>query len=168
MVKKQFLTFYLDDSLWGINILLIREINRNLEITHVDGAPEFVHGLLNLRGQIVTVIDTGIQLGLGPRKIGKKSCCIILKAFSETAEIDDTGNYDDGACEDIAGLLVDDAGNVVTVDSEEIKTPPANVAGVEGKYISGVVKLENELMNVLDVKALLCLEREKVQNSVGG
>ena len=57
MALKQFASFYLGDNLFGIDVRLIREINRNIDITVVDSAPEFVRGLLNLRGQIVTVID---------------------------------------------------------------------------------------------------------------
>jgi chemotaxis signal transduction protein len=67
----------------GINILFLREINRHIDLTPVDLAPSYVCGLMNLRGQIVTVIDLGVRLGLPPRKITAETGCIVLKSFKE-------------------------------------------------------------------------------------
>ena len=83
MENRQFITFYLGEDLFGLDILLVREINRHLELTRVDRTPEFVRGLMNLRGQIVTVLDLGIRLGIGARAIERESSCIVLKTRGE-------------------------------------------------------------------------------------
>ena len=79
MGVKQFVTFRLDNRLLGIDILKVREINRVLDITPVQHAPGYVRGLVNLRGQTITVFDLGTRLGLPPRGITGCSHNIILK-----------------------------------------------------------------------------------------
>ncbi len=133
---KLFVTFRIDEYLLGIDILKVREINRVLDITYVQHAREYIRGLINLRGQTVTVFDLGIRLGLKIRKITEASHNIVLKA-------------------DLVGLLVDSIGDVVEAREEEIEQPPANVGGITGKFIEGVVKLEDELLILLSVEKIL-------------
>ncbi len=154
MAEKQFSTLYIDNAAFGINILLIREINRNMEITPVDMSPQYVRGLMNLRGQIVTVIDLGMKLGLEPRKIKSSSQIIVLKKSQEIANLSDGENE---TTEDLVGLLVDRVGNVVSVDTEKIEQPPANIGSVDGRFLSGVIKMESELIVTLKIGKILSL-----------
>ncbi len=154
MAEKQFSSVYLDNTLFGIDILMIREINRNLELTSVDQAPEYVRGLLNLRGQIVTVLDLGIRLGKSAREIDAGSRCVVLKTVSELPNVD---HLNDTTTEDMVGILIDRVGDMVTVDDGKIEPPPANVNGVDGQYINGIIKLKDDIMVILNISAVLKL-----------
>ncbi|MBF0495557.1 MAG: chemotaxis protein CheW [Deltaproteobacteria bacterium] len=136
MFIRQFVTFRIDGRLMGIDILNVREINRALDITPVQHAPAYVRGLINLRGQPVTVFDMGVRLGLEARKIDDETNNIILE-------------------NDLVGLLVDSIGEVIPVESDELQPPPANVNGITGEFIEVVVRLEEELLVVLSADRIL-------------
>jgi len=157
-MEKQFASFYLGNSLFGIDVLLIREINRNLDITHVDPAPDFIVGLMNLRGQIVTVVDSGVRLNLGRREITQSSCCIVLKTNRELQRYKSEGFEIENTSNDIVGLMVDKIGDMIHADKKDIEPPPANAYGVDGKYLDGVIKLEKELLITLKMEEILSHE----------
>lgn len=150
MADRQFCTFYLDEALFGIDIMLVREINRQLDMTPVHHLPAHIRGLLNLRGQIITVLDTGMQLGLGPRTITPHSRSLILK-FSDEAQAE---SMQHAASIELVGLLVDRVGDVVRVHEGDIERPPANVGDVSGKFLTGVVKLDRGLLSLVKVKEI--------------
>ncbi len=156
-MQRQFTTFYLGDSLFAIDVLLVREINRNLDITNVDPSPDFVMGLMNLRGQIVAVTDLGIRLNLGKREITNKTCCIVLKTNQELERIINEGLITEKTSNDFVGLVVDRISDMITVENDNIEPPPANMNGVDGKYLNGVVKLEKDLIATLKVKEILAM-----------
>lgn len=164
-MDKQYSTFYLGDALFGVDILLVNEVNRQLDMTVVDQAPPYVRGLLNLRGQIVTVVDLGVRLGLGPRKITPESRIVVLKTSSEIAVRGDMEEIDDDTCQDVVGLLVDRIGDMVDAPEEALEAPPANVGGVDGKYLSAVANLDRGLMVALKLREVLNLENESAGQS---
>lgn len=133
---KQYVTFKVDEDLFGIDVLMVREVNRVLDITPVPKAPPYVRGLVNLRGQTVTVFDLGICLGLAPRTITEASHNVVLK-------------------QDLVGLLVDSIGNMVQCSELDIEPPPANSGSLKNKLIEGVMKLDRELLVILGTKRLL-------------
>lgn len=155
MAEKQFTTFYLDEDYLGIDIKVVREIYRNPEITPVALAADYVCGLLNLRGQVITVIDLGVKLGRDPRLINKKSSCIVLKANALTRKSD---NASDKTAADHVAILVDKIGDVISVDESLWTSPPAHSGSVDGRFISGVITRENSLLVTLDVHELLALD----------
>ena len=152
MSEMQFSTFYLDNARFGVDIILVREINRQLQITPVHKLSEYVRGLINLRGQIVTVLDLGIKLGIGAREITEHSRCIILKTREDMALQDLQSRLGDEAPTDLVGLLVDRIGDVVTIDHTDIESPPANVGEIDGTFMNGVVKLDGELLSILKLQ----------------
>lgn len=131
-------TFYVGDALCGMDILDIQEINKHTKMTDVPQSPEYVMGILNLRGQIVTVIDLGKKLGLSSIELSDESRNIIVKSEDESI-----------------GLLVDALADVVPADSEKVEPAPANMGGVQGKYFQGVFKTENSLIGILDVEEVM-------------
>ena len=131
-------TFYVGDSLYGINILKIQEINKHLDVTVVPKAPDYVQGVLNLRGRIVTVIDLGKKLGLSPIDPSKNNRNIIVDSHDEQI-----------------GFLVDSISDVLQAESDKIEPAPANIGGVQGSFFKGVLKTENKLIGVLDVEEVL-------------
>jgi purine-binding chemotaxis protein CheW len=157
MNEEKFVSFYLDDAMYVINIMIVREISRDMGILHVNQAPDFIRGLLNLRGQIATILDIGIRLGLEPRKIVSLSRCIILKTLSEQEDYlgDETSSR--GTAEDAVGLLVDRVGDIIRISSDEIESPPANVIDGNMKYIGGVVKLRDEVMVIINTEGILSI-----------
>ena len=155
MREQQFVSFLMNDQLFGIDILLVREIIRNVDYTPVEHAPEAVRGLLNLRGQIITVLDLSPILGLPPREQTRDSRCIILKTAEEVAPLLDAGLIEDEMNCDAIGLLVDGISDVVKAKEECIESPPANANGLDAAHLSGVIKLENNLLLVLALKSLV-------------
>lgn len=153
---KQFTTFKLDDQLFGIEVLLVREINQQTEITPVPQAASYIRGLINLRGQIVTIFDLGARLGLGPRLIGAKSHNVLLKTNDELAPVRVRENRADlTTAADPVGLLVDAVGDVVEAAETEIEPPPPNIGAVDARFLAGVVKLDAEVLVILEVAELL-------------
>ena len=158
----QFATFRLDEQLFGVNVLLVREINQQTDFTPAQHAPDHVRGLINLRGHIVTILDLGVRLGLGPREVGPESHNIILKNDDELAQIHMDEHADNlRTAPDTAGLLVDAVGDVVATDEQEIEPPPASIGEVSGRFVTGVVKLPNDLLVLLDVAATLAADLQE-------
>ncbi|WP_028579177.1 chemotaxis protein CheW [Desulfogranum japonicum] len=138
-------TFYVGDALCGMDILKVQEINKLMEMTKVPQAPEYVLGILNLRGQIVTIIDLRRKLGLGTTNLGNDPRNIIVNAPGEHI-----------------GLLVKSISDVVMADPDKIEPAPANMSGIQGTFFTGVYKTENKLIGILDTKEVLRLETENI------
>lgn len=153
MPETKYASFRINGSLFGIDIMLVREINRNVDITTVDKAPSFVRGLINLRGQIVTILDVAAKLGISNAREVGEPCCVILKTTSELGHRHP--DLVDQAVSDPVGLLVDEIGDIITVGDKAIETPPANIGGVDRRFLIGVIKLESDLMAVLKASEVL-------------
>jgi len=132
-------TFFCKNYQFGIDILKVHEINKQVTLTMVPQAPECVLGLMNLRGRIVTIIDLSKKLGLSHNNNNEKETKIII-VYSQDEYI---------------GLLVDQVGDVVHVAIEKIEPPPVNINGLVKKYLTGVLKTDNSLIGVLNVDAVL-------------
>lgn len=135
----QFVTFKVDGHLLGVEIVRVREVNRVLAGTPVQHARPYVMGLVNLRGQIVTLFDLGLRLGLGPRRLTPQTHNVVLKA------------------EDV-GLVVDEIGEVVEVAQDDLEGPPANLGGMAREFVAQVAKLNQGLLVILAVDQLLALD----------
>lgn len=137
--ELQFSCFYLGDSLYGYEIDLVQEVNDELSITEVPLSQDFIVGIMNLRGQIITVIDQQKKIGLPTTNITKQSRVIIIKNRSE-----------------YIGLLVDRIAEVVQCQQKDISPPPSNINGLQGKLFKGVIQTpQNELLALLDIDAVL-------------
>ncbi|MGM0642288.1 MAG: chemotaxis protein CheW [Thermodesulfobacteriota bacterium] len=133
---KQFISFRIEDFLLGVDIRQVREINQFLEITPVQHAPAYIRGLVNLRGQIITVFDVAVKLGLPARTICPTTHNIVLK-------------HED------AGFLADEIGDVMDIEESNIEVPPVNMSNEMARYVEGVVRLENELFMILSPAGIL-------------
>lgn len=131
-------TFFIGDALCGIDILNIQEINRHMEATWVPQSPDYVIGVLNLRGRIVSVIDLGKKLGLSPIKKSKDSRNIIIQSQDEQI-----------------GFMVDRISDVLLAEKDKIEPAPANIGGLQGRYFKGVFKTKDSLIGVLDIEEAL-------------
>lgn len=135
------LTFYLCGTLCGIDIGAAKEINRKITYTSVPRAKAHVLGLLNLRGQVVTLLDLGQILNLKHIGERKNSHCIILKARPEDP--------------DQVGFFVDKLGDVIDVSSDMCELTPTNMIDTENHFIYEVVKLEDEIVLILDLSKIV-------------
>jgi purine-binding chemotaxis protein CheW len=131
-------TFYVGEALCGMDILKVQEINKLIEMTRVPQAPEYVLGILNLRGEIVTIVDLGKKLRLKSTEMSDKTRNIIVSSNGEHI-----------------GLMVERISDVTQAEWANVEAPPANIGGVQGKYFIGVFKTEDRLIGILDVEKVL-------------
>lgn len=131
-------TFYIGEALCGMDILNVQEINKLMDMTKVPQAPDYVTGILNLRGQIVTVIDLGKKLGLTSTEFNDAVRNIIVSSGNE-----------------YIGLLVSSISDVVAAQWDKVEDPPANIGGVQGAFFKGVFKTQDRLIGILDVNKVL-------------
>lgn len=134
----QWVTFKLDSETYGINVMQVQEVLRYTEIAPVPGAPTYVMGIINLRGNVVTVIDTRARFGLEAAEVTDNTRIVIIEAEKQ-----------------VIGILVDSVAEVVYLKASEIDIAP-NVGNDESaKYIQGVSNREGELLILVDLNKLL-------------
>ncbi|MFC1684916.1 chemotaxis protein CheW [Pseudomonadota bacterium] len=137
----QLVTFRLQDERYGINVMQVQEVLRISEIAPVPGAPPYVLGIINLRGNVVTVIDTRSRFGLPPVEMDDASRIVIIECDQQ-----------------VVGILVDSVAEVVELRLSEIDTAP-NVGNEDSsRYIQGVVTRDDDLLIVVDLNKLLTNE----------
>ena len=135
---RELVLFSSGNLLCGLDIRQVQEINKNLEITRVRHAPPYVRGVLNLRGQLLTVIDLRRKLGLEMIAIDVDMRIIVAKGG-----------------EGIVGLLVDRVADIIEARVDEMEPPPSNIDAVPGSFFSAIYKMEMGLAAVLDLEQVL-------------
>ena len=138
--SKQYATFFLSNLFLGVEVRKVQEVIRYQEMTRVPLAPNMVQGLINLRGQIVTAIDLRRRLELPPLPPDQLPMNVVVRS-------------DDGA----VSLLVDEIGDVVEIENETYETPPETLTGVARELVTGVYKLKERLLLVLDTDRTVSL-----------
>ncbi|MBA6289882.1 chemotaxis protein CheW [Colwellia sp. MB3u-4] len=134
----QWVTFKLDRETYGVNVMQVQEVLRYTEVAPVPGSPMYVMGIINLRGNVVTVIDTRIRFGLESAEINDNARIVIIEAETQ-----------------VIGILVDSVAEVVYLNSSEIDVAP-NVGNDESaKFIQGVSNRDGELLILVDLNQLL-------------
>ena len=140
-LNRQFATFFMKDLYFGIEVQKVQEVLRAQEMTRVPLAPGVLRGLINLRGQIVAVIDMRQRLALAPRNADQEPMNMIVRA-------------EDGA----VSLLVDEIGDVIHVAAESYEPVPETMAPNLKQLVEGVYKLDGRLLLVLDTERTLQLQ----------
>jgi purine-binding chemotaxis protein CheW len=133
--SKQYSTFFLNGLFLGVEVRKVQEVIRYQEMTRVPLAPAMIEGLINLRGQIVTAIDLRRRLELPSRPEGQLPMNVVVRS-------------DDGA----VSLLVDEIGDVVEIQDEAYERPPETLKGVARELVTGVYKLKERLLLILDTE----------------
>lgn len=133
--EREFCTFSLDGFLFGIDVKSVQEVIRRQERTRVPLAPPVIRGLINLRGQIVSAFDLRRRLGFGDRPSDQEPANVVVRT-------------EDG----VLSLLVDQIGEVIRVGAGEFERPPETITGVAREFITGVYKLSDRLLLVLDIE----------------
>lgn len=134
----QWVTFKLDEETYGINVMQVQEVLRYTEIAPVPGAPGYVLGIINLRGNVVTVIDTRSRFGLESSTVTDNSRIVIIEAEKQ-----------------VIGILVDSVAEVVYLKSNEIDSTPNVGTDESARFIQGVSNRDGELLILVDLNKLL-------------
>jgi purine-binding chemotaxis protein CheW len=134
----QWVTFQLEEETYGINVMQVREVLRYTEIAPVPGAPDYVLGIINLRGNVVTVIDTRSRFGLMEGEITDNTRIIVIESEHQ-----------------VIGILVDSVAEVVYLRSSEIDTTPSVGTDESAKFIQGVSNRDGKLLILVDLNKLL-------------
>ena len=153
---QQFLTFILADEEYGVDILRVQEIKGWDAVTQVPNTPEYVRGVINLRGTIVPIIDLRIRFDMEQLEYGPTTVVIVLKVMSG----DDSSR--------IMGIVVDGVSDVYNMKKDEIKAAPDFGEGVDSSFVSGLAAVEEKMVTILDIDHMLNSdELAKVQNISG-
>ena len=134
-------TFLLAGEEYGVDVRMVQEIIRVTEITPVPRAPEFIKGVINLRGRIIPVVDLKRKLGLGEVEASRLARIVVVKLKDRQI-----------------GLLVDGASQVLKVPVSSIEPAPEEVVEIEAHYIRGVAKLPDRLVILMDLQRILAPE----------
>lgn len=142
---NQLISFEVGDEEYGLDILRVKEVIRIREITRLPKAPSFVKGIINLRGDVIPIIDLRDRFGLEHKEYTTMTRVIVV-------DVDDK----------LVGMVVDAASQVVRIPADQIEPPPPIVGGLSVEYIKGVGKLEERLVILLNIDRILTVE-EKVE-----
>lgn len=137
----KFLTFRLVDNEYAIDILAVREIIGVPDITTVPQMPNFVKGVINLRGKVIPVIDLRERFGLGPTPRTDETCVIVIDTGQDT------------------GLIVDAVSEVLDIKGEQIDPPPSMGAAVDTTFILGLGKVADDVKILLDIEKVVDFDR---------
>ncbi|RZB38356.1 MAG: purine-binding chemotaxis protein CheW [Desulfobacteraceae bacterium Eth-SRB2] len=140
--QGKYLTFTLADEEYGIGILKIKEIIGMMPVTTVPQTPEFVKGVINLRGKVIPVIDLRLRFGMESIDYTERTCIIVV-------EIDGTA----GTVQ--IGIVVDSVSEVLNVKGEEIEDTPTFGTKLNTDYILGMAKMEGGVKILLDIDRVL-------------
>ena len=139
---RQFLTFVQDGDVFGIDIDSIKEVLEIREITNIPRSLEFMRGIINLRGQVVPVIDLKLKFGFDQTEFTIDTCIIILEVTLDDGEL----------C--LLGVLTDSVREVINLDANDISPPPKIGSSIDSEFIYGVGKYGNEFIVILDALKL--------------
>ena len=134
----QLVSFKIGDEEFGVDILKVQEINRMLEVTRVPNAPEYVDGVINLRGKVIPIIDLRRRFAMERKEHDNNTRIVVVEL---------TGR--------VVGFVVDAVSEVLRIPKSVTEPPPPIVAGIEAGYIMAVGKLEDRLLILLDLERVL-------------
>ncbi len=138
MNTNQFSTFWVDECLYGVNIKMVQEITKSMTVTEVPLAPDYIKGLINLRGQIATAVGLRelFKIPASEKENGK----INVVCKSETY---------------LLSLVVDEVGDVLELEDNLFELTPETVSPEVSKFMTGVYKLPNNLLSVVDIQKII-------------
>jgi len=147
--SQQFLTFILDDEAYGVEILRVQEIKGWTPVTRIPNTPEYMQGVLNLRGTIVPIVDMRMRFKLKHVEYTPITVVIVLSVKSESGER-------------VIGLVVDSVSDVIDVAAQDVKPTPDFGTSLNTKFINGIATSNDTMVMLLDVDKLLSVEEMSV------
>ncbi|MFW0777074.1 MAG: chemotaxis protein CheW [Rickettsiales bacterium] len=142
----QFLTFTLGKEEYGVDIMMVREVKGWSETTRLPNTPDYIRGVLNLRGIIIPIFDLRARFGGGLTEATEKNVVIILAVGERTI-----------------GILADTVSDILTVPTGDIKTSPdTNATDIDDKFVNGLIAVEERMVVLLDISILLANDMDKI------
>ena len=143
--RQQYLTFMLGGEIYAMGILAIKEIIEYGNLTVVPRMPEFIRGVINLRGAVVPVIDLGARFGKEATGLTKRTCIVIIEVSS-------------GAEKQVVGVMVDAVNEVLEIAASEIEPAPSFGANIRADFINGMGKVNEKFVIILEIDRVLSLD----------
>ena len=140
----QLVTFHIGDEEFGVDILNIQGINRMVEVTKVPNAPDYVEGIINLRGKVIPIIDLRKRLGMSEKEYDKNTRFIVVEMKDK-----------------VIGFIVDSVNEVLRINKSITEPPPPMVSGIDSDFITAVGKLEDRLLILLDIEKILSAREQE-------
>ncbi len=140
----QLVSFKMGQEEFGVDILLVREINRMVEITQVPKSPEYVEGIINLRGRVIPIVNLRLRMGM-PKKEEDKHTRIVV------VELEDQ----------LIGFVVDAVSEVLRIPRNITEPPPETATGMDAEFITGIAKMEDRLLILLNLNRILSVEERE-------
>ena len=147
-VNMQFLTFTIGKEEYGVDIMMVREVKGWSETTRLPNTPEYIRGVLNLRGIIIPIFDLRARLSGGLTDANDKHVVIILAVGKRTL-----------------GILVDTVSDILTISGSEIKASPDTNTDIDERFVSGLIAVEGRMVVLLDIEALLNKDMAQLENA---
>jgi purine-binding chemotaxis protein CheW len=138
MGTNQFSTFWVDERLYGVNIKMVQEITKSMNLTEVPLAPDYIKGLINLRGQIATAVGLRELFEISGAQENAGKINVVCKSESY-----------------LLSLVVDQVGDVLELEDSQFEMTPETVSPSVTKFMSGVYKLPNSLLSVIDIQKII-------------
>jgi purine-binding chemotaxis protein CheW len=145
--NSKYLTFGLGEESYAIDILNIKEIIGMMDITHVPRLPVYIKGVINLRGKIIPVIDMRLKFGLDSKDYVDRTSIVVLELEKEGINI-------------TSGIVVDTVNEVLDINSLDIEPPPEHSTDTEQDFITGMAKVNDSVIMLLDVVKMLSEETD--------
>jgi purine-binding chemotaxis protein CheW len=146
---QQYLTFVLAGEVFAMGILAIKEIIEYAELTEVPMMPEYVRGVINLRGAVVPVIDLSVRFGKPSSPVTKRTCIVIIEVETHNER-------------HVLGVVVDAVNAVLDIPASEVEPPPAFGASIRTDFIRGMGKVSGKFVILLDVNHVLAADEMDV------
>ena len=141
-VQQQYLTFFLADEEYAVNIQKVKEIIEYSSITKVPKVPRWIRGVINLRGNVVPVVDLAVRFGLDERPTTKTTCIVIVEVQQDTENT-------------VMGVIADAVNQVIELNGQDIEEPPAFGTRVRLEYLAGMGKLGKKFALILNIDRVL-------------
>jgi len=154
VADQKLLTFSLGTEGYGVSILKVKEIIGMMEITPVPRTPEFIQGVINLRGKIIPVMDLRVKFGMAAKEYNERTCIIVAEVLIKGAQ-------------KLLGVVVDMVSEVVTITDDQIEPPPEYGTAIEHNSILGIGKIKDRVVIILDIdEVFVCDEIVKMLDNV--
>lgn len=151
---QKLLTFSLGSEGYGVSILKVKEIIGMMDITPIPRTPDFIKGVINLRGKIIPVMDLRIKFGMEAKEYNERTCIVVTEVTMKGVQ-------------KLLGVVVDMVSEVVTISDEQIEPPPEYGTGIEHSAILGIGKIKDRVVIILDIdEVFICEEVFKMLESV--
>jgi purine-binding chemotaxis protein CheW len=151
---KQLISFTVGEEEFGLEILSVKEVIRIQEVTWLPKAPSFVKGIINLRGDVIPIIDLRDKFGLAHREYTTLTRVIVVEIEGK-----------------LIGMVVDSASQVLRIPSDQIDPPPPVIGGLSQEYITGVGKIGESLIILLNINSILAgtetIALDRIEAAVG-